>query len=45
VTDPVSNQTVLKLCWFDREPDDPAAPVDWRIPALILTTLFLNIPF
>jgi hypothetical protein len=33
------------LRWSDPEPDDPSTPLDWRIPALILATLFLNFGF
>jgi hypothetical protein len=41
----VSKQRVRKLRWSDSEPDDPSTPIDWRIAALILATLFLNFPF
>jgi hypothetical protein len=34
---------VRRLRWF--EADDPAAPVDWRVAALIMATLFLNFQF
>jgi hypothetical protein len=34
---------VLRLRWF--EPDDPAIAVDWRVPSLIIATLFLNVTF
>ena len=34
-----------RIRWFDPESDDPATPVDWPVPALILATLFLNILF
>lgn len=44
-TGPVSNRTVRKLRWSDPEPDDRSAPLDWRVPVLILATLFLNFPF
>jgi hypothetical protein len=36
---------VHRIRWFDPESDDPATPVDWPVPALILATLFLNILF
>jgi len=36
---------VLRLRWFDREPDDLSTPIDWRFAALIVATLFLNFPF
>jgi hypothetical protein len=36
---------VRKLRWSDSEPDDPSTPIDWRVAALILATLFLNFPF
>lgn len=41
----MSKQRVRKLRWSDAEPDDPSTPIDWRIAALILATLFLNFPF
>jgi hypothetical protein len=41
----VSKQRVRKLRWSEAEPDDPSTPIDWRIAALILATLFLNFPF
>ena len=36
---------MLRFRWFDREPDDLSAPIDWRFSALIIATLFLNFPF
>ena len=36
---------MLRLRWFDREPDDLSAPVDWRFAASIIATLFLNFSF
>jgi hypothetical protein len=36
---------VPRLRWSDPEPDDPSTPLDWRIPAAILATIFLNVPF
>ena len=41
----VSKERVRKLRWSDAVPDDPSTPIDWRIAALILATLFLNFPF
>lgn len=35
----------MKLRWSDPQPDDPSTPLDWRFPALIMSTLFLNIRF
>ena len=34
-----------RLRWSDPEPDDPSTPLDWRVPAAILTTIFLNVCF
>ena len=34
---------MFRLRWFDL--DDPASPAEWQTPALILATLFLNVPF
>jgi hypothetical protein len=36
---------VLRLRWFDPEPIDLSAPVDWRLAALTMATLFLNFSF
>lgn len=36
---------MLRLRWFDPEPDDLSTPADWRFAALITATLFLNYPF
>jgi hypothetical protein len=36
---------VLRLRWFDAEPDDLSTPIDWRLSALTLATLFLNFSF
>jgi len=36
---------VLRLRWFDAEPYDLSAPIDWRFAALIIATLFLNYSF
>jgi hypothetical protein len=36
---------IVRLRWSDPEPDDPSTPLDWRFPALILSTLFLNFFF
>ena len=35
----------MRLRWSDPEPDDPATPIDWRFPALVMATLFVNFPF
>ena len=36
---------MIRLRWTDPQPDNPSAPVDWRIPSLITATLFLNFGF
>jgi hypothetical protein len=36
---------VLRLRWFDPEPDGPSTPIDWRVAAMIIATLFLNFAF
>jgi hypothetical protein len=36
---------IVRLRWSDPEPDDPSTPLDWRFPALILSTLFINLAF
>jgi len=36
---------VIRPRFADLQPDDPAAPVDWRIPSLITASLFLNFAF
>jgi hypothetical protein len=36
---------VIRLRLADPQPDDPTAPVDWRMPSLITATLFLNFAF
>ena len=36
---------MLRFHLFDSEPDDQSLPIDWRLPALIIATLFLNLPF
>ena len=36
---------VPKFRFSDPEPDDPSKPVNWRFPALIISTLFLNFQF
>jgi hypothetical protein len=36
---------MIRLSWSDPEPDDASAPVDWRVAAVIIATLFLNITF
>ncbi len=36
---------MLRLRWFDREPDDLSAPVDWRFAVSIIATQFLNFSF
>ena len=41
----MSKQRVRKLRWPDAVADDPTTPIDWRVAALILATLFLNFPF
>lgn len=41
----MSNTLVVRLRWFDPEPEGPSTPIDWHFPALITATLFLNFPF
>ena len=36
---------MLRLRWSNPEPDDLSLPIDWRVPALIIATLFLNFSF
>lgn len=37
--------TMPRLRWFDPEPSGQPTAVDWRFPALIMATLFLNAHF
>jgi hypothetical protein len=41
----VSKTSVLRIRWFDAEPVCPQMPLDWRLPALVMATLFLNFQF
>ncbi len=36
---------MLRLRWFDAEPVCPPMPLNWRMPALVMATLFLNFQF
>lgn len=36
---------MLRLRWFDPVPGDPSTPIDWRVAATIIATLFLNFAF
>jgi hypothetical protein len=41
----VSKRIVYRLRWFDSGTEVELQPVNWRPPAVIIATLFLNFPF